>query len=373
MKNVIKKALVLMSALILISCQNDFDDNLSNLGSSILQTKSSTSVPSVLTQISEIPVNLILKGGNPYNYYLSAKPKDNAVVLYNKDDGSLRQRWLINSSGIRVEGGAHTNGYIIPIGKIGNYVPKLINNGQWTQIHFEEGDVESTYHICTSASGVHQFLYSIDAKNNGLAFAEKSKTGGRDVWEIVPVETFTLRDISYFQGIGDRVDSSLVFLRNYYLDNSLNSVPANHKVTISESLKSISQFSKVTGMNMSNKISNSTSFKVGLPSVDINGNVNYEQLTQTTWSYSITDSEERSINWVDEFSTVVPANKLMVLQVLMQKYEFDISYVGTLVGNTTGRTIKLKGRWRGSFGTNIIYKPVVNGISVNNIEKRIIK
>lgn len=384
MKNLAKKGLVFLSALILISCQNDFDDNLDKDLSNALQTKSSVSAPSVLSQLAGIPVNIKMKGGNWKNPYLSARPKDNNVVLYDKDDGSLRQRWLITFYGssltgeasIQVEGGTNTNGYLVPIGEPGSYVPKLWN-APLSNVHMEEGTIESTFYIYTNgkSSGfipVKEYLYSKDAVNQDLAFAEENKTGGRYVWEIVPVENFTLKDITYFMDYGDRVDSSLVFLRDYDLDNRYNPSPGTHTAKISESYLSRSQFSEVTGLNMSDKISNSSTYKVGTPSIDASGSVSFDHLTERTWSYSITEAEEKTFSWSDEFSTVVPAEKLMKLKVYVQKYIFDISYIGTLVGNITGRTIKLKGRWEGSFGTKFVYRPVVvNGISMDEIEKNV--
>lgn len=380
MKNLVKKGLVFLSALILISCQNDFDDNLDKDLSNAFQTKSSVSAPSVLSQLAGIPVNIKMKGGNWKNPYLSARPKDNNVVLYDKDDGSLRQRWLITSSGslIKVEGGAQTNGYLTPIGDPGSYIPKLLNNILPLGVGMEEGAIESTFYIYVkhpnppSLYPTKEYLYSKDAVNQDLAFAEENKTGGRYVWEIVPVENFTLKDITYFMDYGDRVDSSLVFLRDYDLDNRYNPSPGTHTAKISESYLSRSQFSEVTGLNMSDKISNSSTYKVGTPSIDASGSVSFDHLTERTWSYSITEAEEKTFSWSDEFSTVVPAEKLMKLKVYVQKYIFDISYIGTLVGNVTGRTIKLKGRWEGSFGTKFVYRPVVvNGISMDEIEKNV--
>lgn len=378
MKNLAKKGLVFLSALILISCQNDFDDNLDKDLSNAFQTKSSVSAPSVLSQLAGIPVNIKMKGGNWKNPYLSARPKDNNVVLYDKDDGSLRQRWLITSNGasIKVEGGTNTDGYLAPIGSPGSYIPKLVNNSLPLGIHMEEGTIESTFYIyfqnATPSGFYKEYLYSKDAVNQDLAFAEESKTGGRYVWEIVPVENFTLKDITYFMDYGDRVDSSLVFLRDYDLDNRYNPSPGTHTAKISESYLSRSQFSEVTGLNMSDKISNSSTYKVGTPSIDASGSVSFDHLTERTWSYSITEAEEKTFSWSDEFSTVVPAEKLMKLKVYVQKYIFDISYIGTLVGNITGRTIKLKGRWEGSFGTKFVYRPVVvNGISMDEIEKNV--
>lgn len=380
MGSIIKTALTLVSVFLLFSCQNDLDDALDKGLSNELQTKSSVSVPSVLSQLSGIPVNIRLKSGNKNYSYLSTSKKNNTVDLHDIDDGSLRQRWFISLQPtigsmvtIRVEGGAYTNGYLVANGSPGNYTPKLWNNVS-PIIGMDEGNVESTFYIYTgipnSLSGA-EYLYSVDATNRGLAFAEKNKTGGRYVWEIIPVESFTLRDVTYFMDSGDKIDSSFVFLHDYYLDNRVNSSPVNHKAVINETFKSFSGFSEVTGMRMSDKITNSASFKVGIPSINASGSISFEHLTEKSWSYTTTDTEEKTLSWSDEFSTVVPANKLMILKVYMQKYQFDISYLGTLVGNTTGRTIKLKGRWNGSFGSKIVYRPVIDGVSVNSVEKNV--
>lgn len=383
--NLAKKGLVFLSALILISCQNDFDDNLDKDLSNALQTKSSVSAPSVLSQLAGIPVNIKMKGGNLRNPYLSARPKDNNVVLYDKDDGSLRQRWLITFYGsslngevsIQVEGGTNTNGYLVPIGEPGSYVPKLWN-APLSNVHMEEGTIESTFYIYTNGNSsgfipVKEYLYSKDAVNQDLAFAEENKTGGRHVWEIVPVENFTLKDITYFMDYGDRVDSSLVFIRNYDMDNRTNPNPITHTFHIEETYSTTSLFSTVTGLNMSNKISNSTTFKTGLPTIDVSGTVNFESLTESTWSVTTTDTESKSYSWKDDLTTIIPANTHMRWQVYMMVYKFDVSYVGTLVGNVTGRSIRLKGRWTGTMGSKFKYVGVSNSKSGNLYVEKIIE
>ncbi|KKB52614.1 hypothetical protein HMPREF1212_00768 [Parabacteroides sp. HGS0025] len=381
MKNLAKKGLVFLSALILISCQNDFDDNLDKDLSNAFQTKSSVSAPSVLSQLSGIPVNIKMKGGNLRNPFLSARPKDNKVVLHSEDDGSLRQRWLITSSGslIKVEGGAQTNGYLTPIGDPGSYIPKLLNNIMPLGVGMEEGAIESTFYIYVknpnypSIYPTKEYLYSKDAVNIDLAFAEEKKTGGRHVWEIVPVENFTLKDVTYFMDYGDRVDSSLVFIRNYDMDNRTNPNPITHTFHIEETYSTTSLFSKVTGLNMSNKISNSTTFKTGLPTIDISGSVNFESLTESTWSVTTTDTESKSYSWKDDLTTIIPANTHMRWQVYMMVYKFDVSYVGTLVGNVTGRSIRLKGRWTGTMGSKFKYVGVSNSKSGNLYVEKIVE
>lgn len=378
MKSFISKVLVLVSTLILVSCQNDLDETLNN-GLDVPKTKSSlsaSSVPSVLSQLEGIPVNIKLKSGNRNYSYLSTNKKNAQVDLHSIDDGSLKQRWLIGYNGrsISVEGGAYTNGYIYADTGQGNLNPKIINTG-FMSAFIQEGPVESSYYICALSSKLPStfmetyYLYSVDAVNRGILFEKESKTGGRHIWEIIPVETFTLTDVSYFMDAGDRIDSSLVYVRNYSLDNRGFPNPANHKVTISEKYETFSQFTEVKGLKMTNKISNSASVKIGIPLISIGGGVDWEKTTEKSWSYSTTQSETKQFTFTDEYSIVVPANLLTTLQVYKMNYNLNVSYVGTLVGNTTGRKIKLKGKWSGSIVSKFVYKPVTSNSIMSTIER----
>lgn len=378
MKSFISKVLVLVSALILVSCQNDLDETLNN-GLDAPKTKSNlsaSSVPSVLSQLEGIPVNIKLKSGNRNYSYLSTSKKSIQVDLHSEDDGSLRQRWLIGYNGnpISIEGGAYRDGSLSSNVNSGKVTPVLSPLGSW-QTLLKEGPVESSYYIITSYYDPQStffdvyYLYSVDAVNRGLAFDKENKTGGRHIWEIIPVETFTLTDVSYFMDAGDRIDSSLVYVRNYSLDNRGFPNPANHKVTISEKYETFSQFTEVKGLKMTNKISNSASVKIGIPLISIGGGVDWEKTTEKSWSYSTTQSETKQFTFTDEYSIVVPANLLTTLQVYKMNYNLNVSYVGTLVGNTTGRKIKLKGKWSGSIVSKFVYKPVTSNSIMSTIER----
>lgn len=378
MKSFISKVLVLVSALILVSCQNDLDETLNN-GLDAPKTKSNlsaSSVPSVLSQLEGIPVNIKLKSGNRNYSYLSTNKKNAQVDLHSIDDGSLKQRWLIGYNGrsISVEGGAYTNGYIYADTGQGNLNPKITSTG-FDSAFLQEGPIESSYYICALSYKLPStfmetyYLYSVDAVNRGILFEKESKTGDRHIWEIIPVETFTLTDVSYFMDAGDRIDSSLVYVRNYSLDNRGFPNPANHKVTISEKYETFSQFTEVKGLKMTNKISNSASVKIGIPLISIGGGVDWEKTTEKSWSYSTTQSETKQFTFTDEYSIVVPANLLTTLQVYKMNYNLNVSYVGTLVGNTTGRKIKLKGKWSGSIVSKFVYKPVTSNSIMSTIER----
>ena len=59
-----------------------------------LKTKSSSETISPITQLSDIPCNLLLQEtGDPM--FLSARPSNWELRLHGLDDGSLRQRWYL--------------------------------------------------------------------------------------------------------------------------------------------------------------------------------------------------------------------------------------------------------------------------------------
>lgn len=365
--NLAKKGLVFLSALILISCQNDFDDNLDKDLSNALQTKSSVGVPSVLSQLTGISVNLKMKGGNLKNPYLSARPKDNKVVLHSEDDGSSRQRWIITSGGslIQVEGGAQTNGYLVPIGSPGNYVPKLVNNSMMTTIHMEEGAVESTYRIYTqnykpsSFTPIKEYLYSVNATNIDLAFAEENKTGGRNLWEIIPVESFEILDVKFAQEVTDRVAPSLKFIRAYNLKNIDGPSPLTHTFNVSEEYTESSTFSKTEGLTTTSKMSNSTSFKIGLPFIKADGKVDTDLTTEKKWTFSESRTVTNKKTISDTFGYTAPPYTSIRIDLYLMVYDLDVTYIMTLKGNESGRIIKLKGKWVGVEATEFTYEPKV--------------
>lgn len=380
MKKLLKKASVLVSLLILISCQNDLDDSINKIGADMPQTKSSVNVPSVLSQLSGIPVNIILKNGNKNYSYLSTNTKNNAVDLHNTDDGSLKQRWLITSKGqqmgggtlieLKVEGGAHTNGYLTPIGSPGNYVPKLVNSMP-IGVYMREGEVESTYYIFTQGKVFPQplieNLYSVDAVNRGLAFADKNKSSGRDLWEIVPVESFKILDIKYAQEVTDRVIPSLQFIRAYNMNNINGPSPLTHTYTVSEEYTETSSFTKTEGLTTTSKISNSASFKIGLPFIKGDGSIDTSITTEKKWTYSDSETTTHKKNISDSFTYSAPPYTNVRIELYLMTYDLDVTYIMTLQGNVSGRTIKLKGKWEGVQATEITYEPKIVKGNTNQI------
>lgn len=372
MGSIIKKALTLVSMFLLVSCQNDLDDALDKGLPSELQTKSSVSVPSVLSQLSGIPVNIRLKSGNRNYSYLSTSKKSNAVDLHDRDDGSLRQRWLISSSGasIKVEGGAYINGYLTTIGT--PRVP-IITNMESRIVGMFEGPTESTYYFSMLSFGpigsqpVKAYLYSVDAENRDLAFAEENKTGGRHVWEIIPVESFEILDVKFAQEVTDRVAPSLKFIRAYNLSNINGPSPLTHTFNVSEEYTESSTFGKTEGLTTTSKISNSTSFKIGLPLIGGDGKVDTEMTTEKSWTYSENRTVTNKKTISDTFGYTAPPYTNIRIDLYLMVYDLNVTYIMTLKGNKSGKIIKLKGKWEGVESTEFTYEPKIVAGNANQV------
>lgn len=373
MKSFISKVLVLVSTLILVSCQNDLNETLNN-GLDIPKTKSSLSVPSVLSQLDGIPVNIKLKSGNQNYSYLSANKKSNQVDLNSIDDGSLRQRWLIGQNGgsISVEGGAYSNGHIYPDTGKGNFNPMITNLG-FVSAFLQEGQVESTYYICalipdlSSIYGETYYLYSVDAVNRGLLFGKENKTRGRNLWEIIPVETFEIIDVKYAQEVTDRVEPSLQFIRAYNLNNINGPSPLTHSFDVSEEFTESSTFGKTEGLTTTSKISNSASFNIGLPFIKGDGKVDTELTTQKSWTYSEGKTVTNKKIIKDTFGYTVPPYTNIRINLNLMVYDLNVTYIITLKGNESDRIIKLKGKWEGVEATVFTYEPKVVQGNTNQV------
>lgn len=67
------------------------------------------------------------------------------------------------------------------------------------------------------------YLHSEKAKGRDLKYSLQSQTGGRDRWEIIPIEDFELTDISYAFVAGDKINLNPQLIRTENLVNNTNS------------------------------------------------------------------------------------------------------------------------------------------------------
>ena len=101
-----KKIYYLFAIMTLSACESPLDELTRSPFSDDASPLSTRSVQfNPLNELQGIPVNII-NYGNTRNKYLSARPSGTDVCLYDHDDGSLRQRWYIETyDGIYLAGG----------------------------------------------------------------------------------------------------------------------------------------------------------------------------------------------------------------------------------------------------------------------------
>lgn len=92
-----KISLLLVVLLAIFSCEQEDLEGVVRSDAEPVQTRTATSIADFdpIAELNGIVVN-ILNVGNTSLRYLSCAKSGNKVDLYNKDDGSLRQRWYIS-------------------------------------------------------------------------------------------------------------------------------------------------------------------------------------------------------------------------------------------------------------------------------------
>ena len=97
-----KISLLLVGLLAVFSCEQEDLEGIVKSDAGQIQTRATTSSIADFDPISElanIPVNIINVGGKKYKY-LTVGPTDKYVWLAETDDGSLRQRWYIKNNNL---------------------------------------------------------------------------------------------------------------------------------------------------------------------------------------------------------------------------------------------------------------------------------
>lgn len=315
------------------------------------QTKS-TEIPEPIDQLAGIPVNIRLVGQVDKNYnYLSSNAKSDVVDRHSSDDGSLRQQWYIskNSSlfgyNIKVVGGAKVIGYITLGGGPNEYYPFLHKNA-YNIYNFDNVPNTSYYNIAYKGYSFPyiSLLLCAEGTNRDLLFKHTEKTDNRAIWEIIPVEDFELTDIRYLPIPGKIFTPTLDYKKPRTITND-GDTKITHEIIISETIMESSTFSKVEGVTMTNKIT--TKANVGLPVINGGGEISHEHTTAKNWSYQESKTEQRERVIQDKFSIEIPPHTKYIIDVTAVTYNIDVTYIATLVGKKSGKTIQLKGTWRG--------------------------
>lgn len=361
-----KNMFLLLCALALVSCEQEdvkFEFQTGSNENEFPLTRSASDVPAAIDQLDGIPVNI----KSAYSKkYLSVISDDGEVALSNDDDGSLRQRWFLKEDLtslypykiIPLYRFDKFNNPMIVIGhyKGGQYGPfvneTIINQGVFRISNFDsfgfyfgtmqEGGLPP---IGTPIDPLRMKIYMqpVNMNSNELVIDDNYYKGDQVKWEIIPVDEFRIEDITYDLTKSDQLSVIPVQIANKTLVNDTD-LPATRVISFQETVTNESSFSDTEELKVN--VSTSTSAKIGLASF-IEGNFSMSASVDKTWSYTVGGKESKSYAISESITQEIPPRTTIKAELVATKYDADLTYIAKMYGINTGKTIYLKGKWKG--------------------------
>lgn len=339
---------LIVGTLILFSCEREEFDAFDESSKSGVQTRATSSIADFypILELEGIPVN-IMNVGNTRNKYLSCVAKGTKVDLYNKDDGSLRQRWYVGWN-IRLVGG-NTNPHCpncLPYvsGPFTSLPPPILIYSDIPLTSFFFGLDGPFYHIGFINSNI-SYLQSNSTTGSDLSYKE-TKSGNLALWEFVPVGEYEIVDLQYVRTSVDNITpKEVICARDEYQNSSSSTVTWDYTVTTKYSESS--NFSKAEGVSTTI----SAGLHVGLPNLlgkdgILDFNTSIQQQSNKSWNYG--NSSTREVTETRTGHIPVPANTTMRLEATIVMYEGNVTYVATLRKIGDNKTFRVKGKWTGT-------------------------
>lgn len=350
------------SVFIFFACENDLEFDKAT-DSPSLQTKSENVIVNPIPQLREqqIPINIILSSSGSNNgHYLSVSKKTPEVNLYNKDDGSLRQRWLLSNPQLglgyvlQICGGVSETNRIYLAGD-GNDMSNLaavlvppIGKMTGYSLGFENIPGSGLYNIATGVLTGSTFrtgyLGAAGTSGNGVNWNVNNNKNGLGNWIIKPVGEFQVVDMEYVLENGDAASyiPEFVETRTY---NNTSSASLTFTDSYTEEITETSKFSSTESLTMT--FTNSTSLSFAVPSIDGQGNISTTNTSSQTWNYTqdLTQSRKRTIT--QGYEVTVPPNTHIQVRTTIARYKLTATYVAHFKAVGTQKIIKLKGKWEG--------------------------
>lgn len=327
---------------------------------SVPQMRSSSSIPDPITQLDGIPVHIRSVGTSRY---LSSEASGRNVVLYDRDDGSLRQRWnlvygelMMSGAKISLIGGNSSyNNALLRSGTLnGRYRPFLDTYSSVpTGIGITTAENSLYYYIKVAKQGGNIWDWPSDKDNvfvqpensgsNQIMVGDNYYKGTMTMWEIIPVDEFEIKNITYELTTGDNlvVVPTLVDIRTVVNNTD---EPITRQIQLQGVVTSSSSFSKTDKLTVS--IKQDVSVKIGIAGF-FEGSLSQGVSGSKEWSYTVGGTETRSTTISETLTYVVPSRTTNTVKMIASKYDASLTYIAELKGVTTGKTVYLKGKWDG--------------------------
>lgn len=353
---------VFLCTLVLVACeQEEIWSNLQDVDNvdQTIVTRGTSDIPLAISQLSGIPVNIKSAANGKY---LSAESEGRSLYLSPSDDGSLRQRWNIEvgagdlyNTHLTLIGGNKTfaNGKVMVEHK-GDYYYPVLTSSFVTNIEFFLLEDQISYIIKAPGLFSNYPFYIpgvnccyLQPKNTSSAeiIGDDYKYKGELIkWYVIPVDEFRVEEITYDLTTNDQLTVIPTQIANKTLVNDTD-LPATRVISFQETITNESSFSETEGVKVT--VSTSTSAKVGIAGF-FEGSFSGEVSNEKSWNYTVGGKETKSYTISESITQEVPPRTTIKAELIATKYDADLTYIAKMYGINTGKTIYLKGKWKGA-------------------------
>ena len=363
-----KISLLLVGLLAMFSCEQEDLEGIVKSDAEQVQTRAATSIADFdpLTELANIPVNVINVGGAKYKY-LTVGSTGNFVWLAEVDDGSMRQRWYLKNGNLILVGGNSSmpiNMGVAPNDKkeypilLGMTTPFLPSFSPFIKY----GDYYNIRGVLPVIGGFGSYedagyLQAKDENSSDLKY-RKTNSSAISRWKVVPVGEYRIVNMEYVETSGDFIDRKDQSIDGAIVPNTSATQEIEHSISISKTAREKSSFTEAEGISTheGSSFNLNLGLKVGIVNIGVGGTIDNSTTSSRTVTYGT--EEEYTVNVTQTFKIIIPPMTTYRIEVLKMSYDASVTYVATLEkmdGNDKGHRFKIKGKWDGIVTTDLYY------------------
>ncbi len=188
------------------------------------------------------------------------------------------------------------------------------------------------------------------ANGNELCFVDYETM--QDLWEIQPAENFRLDKLTWSLDAEDVIKALPAFMDQVEIKNN-SAAEANMTATFNRKASETSTFTKSVG----SQVQVHTTAKVGVPLV-VSAKIDITNTASANWQWGSSETHEDTRTY--SFNVKVPPYTSVTAKIMVQLSQLSASYTADFVGEVSGKSLRISGKWEGVEAGNIYYEIVDN-------------
>lgn len=357
-----KISLLLVGLLAMFACEQEELEGIVKSDTEQVQTRAATSIADFnpLTEVANIPVNIINMGSAKYKYLTAGSTIVGELVwLAEGDDGSMKQRWYVRNGNIVLAMG---NDAINVTPKTGGDYPVLGLASPFMRSPFisYNGVFYNIQGFLPKMGIGYDFVGYLQAKDENSSDLKYRPDNSSAIsrWKIVPVGEYRIVNMEYVETAGDFINRKDQSIDGAIVPNTSATQEIEHSISISKTAREKSSFTEAEGISTheGSSFNLNLGLKVGIVNIGVGGTIDNSTTSSRTVTYGT--EEEYTVNVTQTFKIIIPPMTTYRIEVLKMSYDASVTYVATLEkmdGNDKGHRFKIKGKWDGIVTTDLYY------------------